>query len=186
MTGPLLLLCVQLALAISVTFENQLILLPVALLPVLVLEPGIFRFLLRWKLLLFLAVMVGGVPLVLGDRSATFMGIPYAPDYVQATVVMASRSLVILLSLKLFTQRLSLEELAERLGRTRFRQFGEAFTLSMELLPQLRRTAVQAYGEYRRAMPGRNVVRHTLSWAVELIARVLIHAEAYQYEKGRP
>jgi energy-coupling factor transporter transmembrane protein EcfT len=185
MKSALALLAAQLLVAFCITFENQLILFPLALLPVAFLAPRAFRMLLNWKLLVFLGVMVGLIPLLLGDKTATFLGIPYAPDYVRATVVMASRSLVILLSLRLFTQRLSLEELADALARTRFRQFGEAFTLAMELLPQLRGTAMQAYGEYRRAMPGRNIVRHTLSWTVELIARVLIHAETYQYEKGR-
>jgi hypothetical protein len=185
MTSTLVLLCAQLMVAFFITWENQLLLVPLALLPVVVLGPGAFRMLLRWKLLLFLAVMVGAVPLLLGHKTATFMGIPYAPAYVEATLVMASRSLVILLSLKLFTQRLSLEELAERLARTRFHQFGEAFTLAMELLPHFRHTATEAYAEYRLELPGRNPVRHTASWVIEVIARVLIHAETYQYEKGR-
>lgn len=185
MTWTLLLLATQLLLAISITFQNQLVLVPLALLPILLLNRGLFRILLRWKLLLFLAVMLGAVPVLLGEKSASFMGIPYSPEYVQATVVMAHRSVVILLALKLFTSRLSLDELARVIARTRFRQFGEAFGLSMELLPALRSTAVQAYREYRLSLPGRGVIRHTLSWMAELIARALVHAETLQTDKRR-
>jgi hypothetical protein len=185
MRSALAVLAFQLGLAFFITWENQLLLAPLAVVPVVVMGPGAFRMLLRWKLLAFLAVMVGAVPLLLGEKTAAFHGIPYSPEYVKATLVMASRSIVILLSLKLFTQRLSLDELADYLARTRFHQFGEAFTLSLELLPQLRGTVREAYVEYRQALPGRNVIRHTMSWTVELIARVLVHAETYQYERSR-
>ncbi len=185
MSRWLTLLCVQLLLAISVTFENQLILVPLALAPVAILEPRAFRMLLRWRLLLFIALMVGGVPVLLGDRSAVFMGIPYAPEYVQATVVMVERGLIILMALKLFTTRLSLEEITRQLGRTRFRQFGEAFGLAMELLPQMRAMATESYHEYRSQRRGRNPIRHILSWTAELIARAVVRAESYSYKKGR-
>lgn len=177
MIRPLILLGIQLALAISITFENQILLVPLALLPVLLLNPWLFRTLLRWKLLLFLAIMVGGVPMLLGEKTATIMGIPYSPEYVRATMVMASRCVVILLALQLFTSTLSLEELARRVSRTRFRHFSEAFMLATELLPELRGTASQAYREYRLSLPGRNVIGHTLSWTAEFIARSLVHGE---------
>lgn len=183
MRGWLILLVVQLVLAVSVSYENQCLLVPLALLPVLLLDPRALGILLRWKLLLVLGAMVAGVPLVGGSRSGTLFGVPYSPEYVEVSVVMAYRSILILLALRLFTRRISLEELAERARATRFRRFGESFALAMELLPPLRTTALQAYREYRGTMPRRRVVRHTLSWTAELLARVLVHAE--QIELGR-
>jgi energy-coupling factor transporter transmembrane protein EcfT len=184
MTPWLVLLGAQLLIAFSIGFESLPLLVPLALLPVLVLAPAQFRILLRWKLLLFLALIVGGVPLLLGERTALFAGVRYDPEYVRIGAVMAARAIVILLALRLFTSRISLEQLAAALARTRFRQFGEAFGLGMELLPQVRAAAAECYTQYRRAMPRRRVIRHTLSWTVELMASVVVRAETYYYEKG--
>ncbi len=177
------LLALQIGLAVSLTYENQWILAPLALLPVILLDWRILRVLLRWKLLLFLGLVVGGVPVFLGTKTASFLGVPYAPEYVRISVVMVDRCVIILLALKLFTSRLSLDELARRVRNTRFRQFGEAFALAMELLPQVRTTARQTYNEYRLTMPRRKVIRHTVSWTIELITRVLVYAENHQYQQ---
>lgn len=175
----LFLLAAQLGLALVITWENQALLVPLALLPVVLLDPGALRILLRWKLLLFLGVMVAGIPLVAGSRSGSFLAVPYSPEYVRISVVMAWRSVVILLALRLFTRRISLDDLAERARRTRFRRFGEAFVLSMELLPSLRETALATYREYRGSMPRRGMVGHTHSWTIELMARAMVDAERF-------
>jgi len=177
MRRPLLLLLAQLGVALSIDFNNQLLLLPLALIPVLLLRWRLFGLLLRRNLLVFLALMIGGVPILLGGRSATVLGVPYSPDYLRASVVMAARCAVILLSLKLFTSLVSLNELADRMARTRFRQFGEAFQVSMQLLPRFRASALSSYREYRASLTRRNALPHTFSWTVELIARALVEAE---------
>lgn len=177
MKRPLLVLALQLALALSLDAGNLALLFPVALLPVLLLHPPAFRILLRWRLLAFLAAMVGAVPLVAGTRSATTLGVPYSPEYVSISLVMAARSLVILLGLRAFTGRISLSQLALAARSTRFRGFAEAFGLAMDLLPTLRDTTRVTYREYRRTLPRGGVIRHTLTWSAELMARVLVQAE---------
>jgi hypothetical protein len=186
MRRPLALLAFQLGVAVCITYQNGWLLVPVALAPVLLLDRRLFRVLLHRRLLLFLALMVVGVPALIGTKTASFMGVPYSPEYLRASLVMVLRCMVILLALRLFTSRLSLVELAERVRHTRFRQFGEAFILATELLPRFRATATQAYAEFRTGLPARNLLHHTASWTVELIARVLVDAEQYHLQRSGP
>lgn len=177
------LLFLQLTLALIVSVDNQGWVLPLALGPVLVLDRGAFRVLVRGRLLLFLALMVGGVPLVVGTRSADVLGVPYSPEYVDASLLMLYRSLIMLVALRLFTRRIRLDELATSLQRTRFRQFGDAFALSLELLPQLRATSRNAWRAYRRGRGSSGLIAHTRDWTVDFVTNMLLYAERYSGEK---
>jgi len=171
------LLAAQFLLAVSITFENQVVLVPAALLPVILIDRALLRALLRLRLLLFLGAIIGGVPLLLGEKTAIFLGMPFSPEYFRSGVVMVDRCIVIMLALKLFTSRLSPEELTARARGTRFHRFGETCSLALELLPRLRNTARGTWREFRAAKPRGSFVAHTASWTIELIARVIIAAE---------
>lgn len=173
----LLVLLFQFGIALSVTYSNQFYTVPLAMLPIVLTDRSVLRILRRWKLVGFLVLMIFGVPLFVGDRSALFFGIPYSPEYFKISVVMGYRSIIILFSLKMFTNRIPLRELARRMQGGRFSKFGQVFSMASDLLPELRQVAVKTYTDYKGSGRDRNIVSHNFHWVTELIVRLLLTAE---------
>lgn len=184
MRAAFALLAFQVALALSVCWERIWMPAALALAPLLLVDRGAFRVLMRGRLLAFLGAMVVLVPLTTGSRSATALGVPYSPERVGLAVVMVVRSVILLLALRAFTRRVGLSDLARRVEASRLRGLGEAFALATELLPTLRQAAAQSYEEYRRTLPGRGALRHTVHWSVEVMARATVLAERHCLQRS--
>ncbi len=182
MKKSLFILTVFMAIAVSINLTNQYILFPLALVGVAILNRSVFRILLRWKLWFFLAVLILAVPLFAGDKDASLLGVSYSSELFRTGIVMVQRSIVILLGLKLFTSRISLDRLAAAMRQTRFKKFSQVFSLSMRALPGIRSITVSTFHEHRKTRGERNFFLHTFDYAVKVAVRVLQYAENFSEE----
>jgi len=142
----------------------------------------VFRILFKWKFLLFLGILVFGVPLFAGEKDAVFYGFHYSGYMFRMSVVMAGRSVLILMAIKLFTGRISVEQIAAGMKRIHLRHFSEVFALSMQALPEIRYIATTTYREHREAPRKRNIFSHLFGFAVQLIVRIIEYAENFSVQ----
>ncbi len=184
MKKNLLILMIFLGIALSLNIKNQWFLVPAVLGTIFLMDRKVFRMILKWKFLFFLALLVLAVPLFAGIKDAAFYGIPYSSQMFHMSVVMAGRSIIILLSLRLFTSRISVEQLAEGMQRIHLRQFSQVFALSMQTLPQIRTIAGTTYREYRDKPRRKNIFAYFFNFAVILIIRILEFANTLSSSKA--
>ena len=177
MKQALFLLAALVAVAVNVSFQNQTILVPVAWIAILLLDRRVIRTVLRWKFLLLIAVLVFGVPLFCGEKNNLFYGLPYSREMFQMSVVMAQRSLILIMAIKMFTNRISVDHIAVSLQKAGLRRFGQVFALAMEFLPEIRSIAVATLQEHRQRNPKQNPISGSLSFLESLLVRVLRYAE---------
>ncbi len=174
--------------ALSLSYRNAVVLLPLALTAALFTDPGALRRIFRWKFLLFLALLVFAIPVFIGERNAQFWGISYSPDIFRMSVVMAFRSIMILIAIKIFTGHISVEQMAEALQRVRLKQFSHVFSISMRILPEIRAITLDTFQEYRTSVRGWNIFSETFDWTVKLMVRLLYFADRFdanQPSKGK-
>ncbi len=150
---------------------------PFALVSGLLVDRGAFRLFTRLKFLIFLLILILGLPLLLGERQAWFIGIPYSPDIFLMSLSMAARSIIILASVKILTRHISVEEMSGALQRIRLKNFSQVFALSMNQLPQVRRLAAETFSEFKQRPADQTIFSHALTAFARLIARILYHAE---------
>ena len=168
--------------AFFITFENLRLVVPAALLAVFVADRRAMRIFLRWKFLLFLAILAFGIPLFIGNRNDMFLGISYSHDVFQMSLVMVHRSVIILLSIKMFTNHISVEQMAAALQRIRLKQFSQVFSISMRALPEIRTIAVSTFQEYRQSPKRKNIFSESFDWLVKLVVRLLAYADQFSVE----
>ena len=131
MRKTLLIFLIFLVMALVLNVRNQVIIFPLALAGMALLNTGVFRLFLRWKFLLFLGILVFAVPLFAGQKEALFLGISYSSELFRSSLVMAQRSIILLMGLKFLTSRISVEQMAQWLAGSRFKRFSQVFSLSM-------------------------------------------------------
>lgn len=183
MKKNLIILAFFIILAISLNATNDYILFPLAVAGICILNRSVFRILSKWKLWLFLAVLVLLVPLFAGNKDAILLGVSYSSELLGTSFIMVQRSIIILLALKLFTSRISLDKLAEAMEQTRFKRFSRVFSISMRVLPDIRSITVDTFHEHRYSRGKRNFFRHTFDYGVKLSVRVLQYAENFNAEQ---
>lgn len=140
--------------ALLVQQTNSLFLFPAALLVLTLIDPRAWRIFRRWKLWLFFLLVVAIPVLLVAPREAQWQGIPYNPRMLELNLVMIQRSILLMLTIKIFTNRLSPEMLSRALARLRLHHFDQVFSLARSMLPELR-TIVSAglqQVEWRRAL----------------------------------
>jgi hypothetical protein len=165
-----------LAMALMLDFSNQHIIFPFALLSIALLNISVYRLFLRWKFLLFLAILVLAVPLFIGEKDAVFMGISYATGIFRSSVVMAERSIILLMGLNHFTSRISVDQMARVMANSRFKNFSQVFSLSMKALPDVKSITTETFHEYRRVSDGRNFLPNFYHYSIKLMVRILHYA----------
>jgi energy-coupling factor transporter transmembrane protein EcfT len=185
MKKNLIILAFFILLALSLNITNYYILFPLSLIGIGILNITVFQILSKWKLWFFLAVLVLLVPLITGNKDAILLGVSYSSDLFRTSLIMVQRSIIILLALKLFTSRISLDKLTEAMERTRFKRFSRVFSISMRVLPDIRTITVDTFHEHRHSRRQRNFFRHTFDYAVKLSVRVLKYAEAFPTEQDK-
>jgi energy-coupling factor transporter transmembrane protein EcfT len=185
MKKNLIILAFFILLAVSLNINNYYILFPFSLAGIGILNISVFRILSKWKLWFFLAVLVLLVPLIAGNKDSILLGISYSSDLFRTGLIMVQRSIIILLALKLFTSRISLDKLAEAMQRTRFQCFSRVFSISMQVLPDIRSITVNTFHEHRHSHRKKNFLRHTFDYAVKLSVRVLRYAETVPTDQDK-
>jgi len=171
-----------LCIAISVNFNNQFWLVPAAFVSMAFLNWRVFRIILKWKLLLFLGILVFCTPIFSSQKDAVFMGISYSRNVFEISVVMAYRSLIILMALKYFTQKISVQEIARSLSKLKLLGFGQVFELSLTTLPEVKKITVDCLDEYKISHPF-SVFKDTFEWLVKLLVRILVYADTISLNK---
>lgn len=170
-------LLVLLALALAVSYRNQLYVVPAAIVLILAVDKAVFRVLLKWKLLVFLAILVFGVPVFAGNKDAVRWGIRYSTEIFQMSLVMVYRSIIILMAIKMFTRRISIQQIAGALEKARLRQLSQVFALAMTILPGLRDLVSVNLRECRSNIRRWYLPGPMFRCLVLLVARIIQYAE---------
>ena len=177
MKQSLFFLSLFIAAAVGVTFKNQAVLVPFAWAVLLLVDRRVFRIFLNWKFLLFLALMVIGMPLVCGEKDVRLWGVPYSREVFQMGVVMAQRGVILVLAIRMFTNRISLSQISASLQQTRLHHFSEVFALAMDSLPTIRTLATHTFQECRQAPEGKNMFSRMFGFFVKLLVAILLYAD---------
>ncbi len=169
-----------LILLLSIVFinkRNMFLLFSVAMILSAVVDLQALRTLFRRKFLLFLGILVFGVPLFIGQRESAFLGIPYSHDILLMSINMGLRSLIILTAIKIFTGHVSVDQMSEWLKKIRLKNFSEVFATAMHLLPTVKEISLRTFDEFRNSPKRLNLFAHVFNWTAKLIARLLFFAE---------
>ncbi|MBN2366155.1 MAG: hypothetical protein EH225_09235 [Calditrichaeota bacterium] len=172
-----------LIMALMLNFTNHFILFPLALGGMLLLNIQVYRLFFRWKFLVFLAFLIFAVPLFAGDKNAVFLGISYSSDLFRSSVVMAERSVILLMGLKFLTSRISVEQMAQAMANSRFKRFSQVFSLSMQALPDVRSITNETLREFRHESTGRNFLSNLSDYAIKFMVRILHYAGSFYDQK---
>lgn len=179
----LFLLIIFIGLAVFITYENLWYIVPAVLIVIFITEKKTFQLFLRWKFLLFLTILSVGVPLFLGTKDESFWGISYSKEYFQMSIVMVNRSIIILLSIRMFTNRISIGQISHALNRIKMQKFGQVFTISMHTLPEIKKITLDTITEFRHTPRNQNIFIELYNYMIKLIVRVLIYAYHYDTQK---
>jgi len=175
MKRSLLYLLLGLGAALLLRESNQLYLFPAALLLLTLIDPRAWRIFRRWKLWLFFFFVVAVPVLFVGTRDALWLTIPYNSRMLALNLVMLERSIIIMLAIRMFTNRLSPEALSRGLARLRLQQFDEVFGLARTMLPELQETV----GAELKGVEWRKALRRPSGLIAQLgalVARILFTA----------
>lgn len=166
-------------LALTINFNNQWYIIPPILIIIFIVERQAFLILFRWKFLVFLAILLFGTPVFLGKKDAILCGILYSLEYFEMSIVMLQRSIIILLSIKMFTNRISINQISNGLKNLKLYKFGEVFSISMRVLPEIRLIILKSIEEFRQKPRKSNIFSELFGWAVNLMSQILNYANQY-------
>lgn len=135
--------------ALSLKEGNHLYLFPAALVMVGLAEPRVYRIFLRWKLWLFFVFLVAIPVFLLSPRDGRWFGVPFNSAMLRLNLLMVERSIILMLTIKMLTQRLSPQALSRGLSMLRLHQLDRVFALSQAMLPGLRETVVMFFKDVK-------------------------------------
>ena len=168
MKGYLVCFLLGVAAALSLSLGNHYYLFPAALAGLALADRRAYRIFLRWKLWLFFLLVVAIPVVVVAPRDAEWIGINYTATMLRLNLLMVERSILLMLSLKMLTGRISPFELSRSMKRAGLAQFDEVFRLSQKMLPGLRTTVTLAF----REVAWRRTARHP-SQLIALLSRLV-------------
>jgi len=169
----------SLAAALSLKEGNHFYLFPVALAVLGLADPRAYRIFLRWRIWLFFTFLVAIPVFLLSPRDGRWLGVPFNSAMLRLNLLMVERSIILMLSIKMLTNRLSPETLSRGLSVLRLQQLDRVFTLSQAMLPGLRETVSAFFKdvEWRRIVRRPNHLHTLLS---RLVATVIFTARNNQ------
>jgi hypothetical protein len=165
--------------AFFITPQNQIYIIPVLWIAILILDRHAVKSILKWKFLLFLSVLILVFPLIIGEKDARFLNIPYSSQIFKSSTVMANRSLIILLSIKFLTNHISIEQISQWLEGIKLKQFSQVFSISLHIMPEIKQITHLTLQECRNEMKSINVFRSIFYGMVRLVIRLLSLADTY-------
>jgi ABC-type multidrug transport system fused ATPase/permease subunit len=175
----LLILAGYLIAALMLTYQNQIFIVPTAIVSMLLIDHRAFRPFLKWKFILFIAILVVGTPLILGEKDAQIFNLRYSSSIFQISLVMFYRSIIILGAIKIFTNKISMTQLSTALHKIKLKKFSDALAISMETLPEIKIITQESIGEFRKKKKSKNFVKELFDFVVHLIIKILKFAEVY-------
>jgi ABC-type multidrug transport system fused ATPase/permease subunit len=175
----LLLLAGYLIAALMLTYQNQIFIVPAAIVSMLLIDRRAFRPFLKWKFILFIAILVVGTPLILGKKDAQIFNLRYSSSIFQISLVMFYRSIIILGAIKIFTNKISMTQLSTALHKIKLKKFSDALAISMETLPEIKIITQESIGEFRKKEKSKNFIKELFDFFVHLIIKILKFAEVY-------
>jgi len=169
-----LLFLLTLAAAVLVNEANHRLLFPAVMTLLAWSDRRSLRLLLRWKLWLLLALLILVPSLLVGNKDQVWLGMPYNSSMFRLNLLMVERSLIIMLSVRMFTNHLSPDVLSHTLVRMRLHRFNRIFHLALALLPDIRVLVMNSL----QNLDWRRLHRrgHLLSLLSQLIARIIHQA----------
>jgi hypothetical protein len=173
----LLILAGYLIAALMLTYQNQIFIVPTAIVSMLLIDHRAFRPFLKWKFILFIAILVVGTPLILGEKDAQIFNLRYSSSIFQISLVMFYRSIIILGAIKIFTNKISMTQLSTALHKIKLKKFSDALAISMETLPEI--ITQESIGEFLKKKKSKNFVKELFDFVVHLIIKILKFAEVY-------
>ncbi|HKJ67533.1 MAG TPA: hypothetical protein VKA68_06215, partial [bacterium] len=99
-------------LALFISYENQWYTVPLAITILVATDRTSFRLFLRWKLIFSFFGLMLVIPLILGTKDASLLGIPYSSEYFRICLVMVHRGIIIMMGLKMLTNHISLVQVS--------------------------------------------------------------------------
>ncbi|MEJ2048371.1 MAG: hypothetical protein P8Y60_00740 [Calditrichota bacterium] len=175
----LLILAAYLVAAMILTYQNQIFIVPTAIVSMFLIDRRAFRPFLKWKFILFIAILVIGTPLILGEKDAQIFGLRYSSSMFQISLVMFYRSIIILGAIRIFTNKISMTQLSTALYKIKLKKFSDALAISMETLPEIKIMTQESIGEFRKKEKSKNIIKELFDFFVHLIIKILKFAEAY-------
>ncbi len=163
------------AAALSLNERTHLILFPAALLAVAMVEHRAYRIFRHWKLWFFFIFILLIPVLLVPPKDAAWLGAAYNSRMLRLNFIMVERSVLIMLSIRLFTTHISLDHLSHGLTQIGLVQFERVFRLAMELLPQIRMAATDTFKE----LPLKTLLKRPtllLNLASRLVAQIIFQA----------
>jgi energy-coupling factor transporter transmembrane protein EcfT len=169
--------------AVLINQSNQwLIFIPLVLL-IFLIDQQPFHIFLKWKFNLLVLNLLLGIPLILGKKDSSFFGIPYSQEYFQMSLVMINRSILILLGIKMLTNKINIQQIGQSLHKIRLQRFSEVFSTALRVLPEVKVITHNTYREFKRTPRDKNIMSHLYDWLVKLTIRILYFADQYYLDQ---
>lgn len=165
--------------AFLISWESQWYLALPVYLAIGLIHRDALRLVFRWKFLLFIFLILFGIPLFLGDQNATVLGIKYSYEYFQKSTVMVNRSLIILFSIRMVTGKTSPEQVSNLFKKMRLKNFSEVYSIAMTVLPDLKYIARNSFQHASSSPPDSHIFKKLYEKIVILMVGVLGLADQY-------
>ena len=179
----LLLFFIFIILAMMIDSENQWYITLPLLTVIFFISRSSFRLFMKWKLILLLCFLAFGAPLILGIKDCSFLGIPYSSEYLMISTIMVNRSIIILLSIKMITQKIPVDQMSRGLQRIRLKQFSQVFSTALIVLPEVKLLTKTTFQEFKTRNKEGNFFSDVYYFSVKLIIKILRFADNYSPEK---
>ena len=179
----LLITLLFIGLAVLLSWNSQLFIIPPVFLTIFFIHPKAFHLFLKWKFDIFILLLLLGIPLLLGEKNATVFGIPYSYEYFQKSLVMVNRSLIILLSIRMFTGKISPEQLSIWLTKLHLHNFSKVLSISMGVLPELKVITHKSYREARLSPGNIHFLKKLFNAIVGFMVQILSFADQYHQDQ---
>lgn len=165
------------------SWHSQWFIIPPAFLTILIIHPQAFQLFLKWKFVIFIFLLLFGIPLLLGEKNSTLLGISYSYEYFQKSLVMVNRSLIILLSIRMFTGKISPERLSMWLKKLHLNNFSEVLSISMGVLPELKVITRKSLRQVRPSFQNTHLLKRFFDVIVRLMMQILSFADQYYHDQ---
>jgi hypothetical protein len=175
---------ILIACAFLVSWKWQWYIAPPALFVITLIHRDAFQVIFQWKFLLFLFLILFGIPLFLGDKNASVLGIWYSSEYFQKSTVMINRSLIILLSIRMITGKMSPEQVSNVFKKMRLKNFSEVYSIAITVLPDLNTIARESFRHASSPPQKSHILKRFYEKIVNMMVGTLGLADQYYRDQN--
>lgn len=164
--------------AMFVNYQNQLYIGLPAVLILLLQNPKGAGILLKWKVWMFFLFILFIVPIFSFKRDAQFLSVPYSTKFFRMNVAIVWRAVIIILSLRALTHKISMKQLSSRIKKIKYYNFGEVLATALTVFPLVKEIVLDINNDWKKKRK-RLLPSNILNSIVELFARVILYSEEY-------